>query len=298
MRDRLNLPENVELSDDRLRELRRAVLSEITESPSEVLRRFKAIPATVLLLVFVTATAAGAAIFLRQEFDPSTEVLPAERAEAIARLGAEIPLPPGGNFDALLEVDYTEDEKGLAASLAFNAWCQWTGSWLKGELGREPSRSMEALDVMEDVPSWSQLTEVDGGGVIAGLEAVVASARGRDFDAVALHYTTNCTGMDPDLDTALVTIQPPETGDGPQPAESPSLAEGCESLAELLADASASESREEVVAALQQAAEVAASGLGSERVARLFTAASLSPDPHESLTSLNEELTAVCEGSS
>lgn len=298
MRDRLNLPENGELSEDRLHELRKTVLSEITEASSEVPRRFKAIPATVLVLVFATATVAGASIFLRQEFDPSTEVLPAERAEAIARLGAEIPLPPGGKFDPLLDVDYTEDEKGLAASLAFNAWCQWTGSWVKGELGGEPSRSIDALDVMEDVPSWPQLTEVDGGGVIAGLKAVVASAEGRDFDAVALHYTTNCTGIDPDLDTALATLQPPEAADNTKPAEGPNVTAVCESLAQIVADASASESREEAVAALQEAAEVAASGLGNERVTRLFTAASESPDPHESLTPLNEELASVCEGSS
>lgn len=298
MRDRLNPPRTTELTKERLHELRKTVLTEITEQSSAAHRRLRAIPATVLILVFATATAAGAAIFLRQEFDPSTEVLQAERAEAIARLGADIPLPPGGSFDALLEVDYTEDEKGLAASLAFNAWCQWTGLWLQGALDQEPNKSAEALAVMEEVPSWPQLTEVDGGGVIAGLEAVVAFARGGDVDDVALHYATNCIGMNAELDAAVAPLSPPASAESATPADSTNVTATCETLLRVLADASASESADEVVAALQEAAEVAAAGIENEHLTQLFTTASESRDPQATLASLHEEVTTVCETSS
>lgn len=204
MRERLISPNYFELPADRRRELRRIVLSEIV--PKRAPRRTARRTLAVAIGVFVVATAgiAGAVtLLLPTELDLSTEIFPEDRVEAIARLGAGIPLPPGGSFDALVDVDWTEDERGLAGTLAFNAWCQWTGRWIEGALNDDPGQQKESLAVMQDVPTWPQLVEVDGGGVIAGLTGIANAAQGGDLGTVATHYQTNCSGLNVERDAQL-----------------------------------------------------------------------------------------------
>jgi hypothetical protein len=208
MRDRLNPPEYPELPDDRLRNLRAVVMTEVSRNRRARLRGLRTVPVAVTILVLATAAAAGAT-WLRSEWNPATEILPEDRAEAIARLGADIPLPPGGNFDALIEADYTEDEEGMAGTLAFHAWCQWTGNWLDGVMLDEPLWMDDALVVMTEVPSWRQISSPDSTGDVArGLAAIAAAAAEGDIEPVVQHYGVNCTGVDVERDARLLAHWP------------------------------------------------------------------------------------------
>ena len=188
-------------------------------APSEIglkePRRFgrRALALTVGFLVLAVASIASAGTFTAQtEFDPLTEVLPQGRAAAIDRLGADIALPPGGSFDALINVNWTEDERGLAGTLAFNAWCQWTGQWIDADIAGDAESRRAALSVMEDVPSWPQIVEVDAGGVIVWLDRVAAEARNSDIDSVVTGYQTNCIAVDSDRDARLAERWEPPAG--------------------------------------------------------------------------------------
>jgi len=164
-------------------------------------------------MVLASATVASAVTLLAQtEFDPYTEVLPQDRAAAIDRLGADIALPPGRSFDALINVNWTEDERGLAGTLAFNAWCQWTGQWIDAEIAGDSESRQAALNVMEDVPSWPQIVTVDAGGVVAGLTGIAVAAGTEDIDAVVTNYQTNCIAVDLDRDARLAERWEPPAG--------------------------------------------------------------------------------------
>jgi hypothetical protein len=214
MRYELISPEIFDLPDHRRNALRRIVIAEIRTAAPVGFARLRTVPAAVGMSVLLLAIAgvAGAAL-LRSgiEFDHTRAVLPAERAEVIDRLGSDIPLPPGGSFAALVNVDYVEDEDGLAGSLAFNAWCQWTGWWLDGALDEDPTKQQEALTIMEEVPQWPELLRVDSpvGGVTPALAQIAASASGNDVETVATHYQINCTGLDQARDDRLGAIWPP-----------------------------------------------------------------------------------------
>lgn len=178
-------------------------------------RRFgrRSLALAVGLLVLTSASIATAVTILEQtESDPYSEVLPQDRGAAIERLGADIALPPGGSFDALVDVDWTEDERGLAGTLAFNAWCQWTGQWIDAQVAGDSESSRKALSVMEGVPSWPQLVAVDAGGVVAGLTGVAAAAGAEDIDTVVTNYQTNCIAVDIDRDARLAERWQPPAG--------------------------------------------------------------------------------------
>lgn len=213
MSEGLNRPPDFEIPSDSERRLRASVLSEI--SPRHSHRRIgrRTLAVAVGLMVLASATVASAVTLLAQtEFDPYTEVLPQGRAAAIDRLGADIALPPGGSFDALINVNWTEDERGLAGTLAFNAWCQWTGRWIDADIAGDSDSRREALSVMEDVPSWPQIVEVDAGGVVAGLTGIAESADAGDIDAVVTNYQTNCIAVDLDRDARLAERWEPPAG--------------------------------------------------------------------------------------
>lgn len=201
-------PDRQELTSDRHRVLRAVVMNEIARPKPVRFRRLRTVPVTALILVVFGASTATA-LLLRSEFNEAAIVLPAGRAEAIQRLGGDIPLPPEGSFDVLVDLDMTEDEEGLAFSLAFHAWCLWAGSWLDGFHGGDPTTSDRAARVMAEVPGWSQVRAVDPRGDLrAGLGAVAAAAVAGDGRTVAAHYKINCTTVDPDRDDMLAIEWP------------------------------------------------------------------------------------------
>jgi len=201
MRDRLTPPDEFPIPSDRYRAIRSMLMTEATRATSVRRHSRRALATTVAVLILATAGIAGAASKL---LAPATEVPPGDRAAAIARLGADIPLPPDGSFDALVDGDYLEEEQGLAATLAYNAWCQWSGRWIDGALNGDKDQQREAQEVMAEVPSWPQLIAVDDSGTTtAALARIAAAAADGDVDTVVYDYQVNCSRISAERDALL-----------------------------------------------------------------------------------------------
>ncbi|NOX30896.1 MAG: hypothetical protein GXP35_12740 [Actinobacteria bacterium] len=252
MSDRLTPPERFDIPDEHRHALRNIVLMEISHKRTSRRIGRRALAVTVALAVLTTVGIAGAAL-RRTELDPATEVFPENRAEAIARLAEGIPLPDGGSFDGLIDVNYTEDETGLAGTLAFNAWCQWTGSWIDGTVDNDPGQQHQATIVMRQVPTWPAIAATDGGGTSSTLTAIVTAAVTGDLDTVVVHYQSNCTGVDPDRDADLAKRWPLESS---IPIDTGPI---CDDLQAVLADLTSEEATDPMMM-LEQAVELAASG--------------------------------------
>lgn len=287
MRDLLTPPERHDIPSGRHRQLRNFVISEIGQPRSFGRVGRRAVAISVALFVLTSVGVAGA-VLLNPEFDLETEVLPKDRAEAITRLGSDIPLPEGGSFDALIDVDYTEDEAGLASTLAFNASCQWTGQWIDGTLDDQPNRRLEAETMMGQVPTWPQITATDGGGVSVGLAAVATAAAEGDLGAVVQHYQTNCTAIDSGRDADLARRWPPEPGMADDPG--PLCAELGLTLTELAAGRVP-----DPAAALAKAAELALFGPGEfDLLSSELAAAATSSVVLSAIPDLAASLDALC----
>lgn len=287
MRDRLTPPERHDIPNGRHRHLRNFVISEIGQAGHFGRVGRRAVAISVALFVLTSAGVAGA-VLLNTEFDLETEVLPENRAEAIARLSSDVPLPEGGSFDALVDVDYTEDEAGLASTMAFNASCQWTGQWIDATLDNQPSRQLEAETMMGQVPMWPQITATDGGGVSVGLAAIAAAAVEGDLDTVVRHYQTNCTAIDGGRDTDLARWWPPEPGMASDPGPL------CTELDITLTDLEAGRVTDPA-AALAEAAELALSGPEKfDQLSSDLAAAAKSGVTSSALPSLAAALDALC----
>jgi hypothetical protein len=122
----------------------------------------RSVPVLAGLVLGLTAVGVSAQVIDHgSELDTSALVDPAAAAEAIDRLGAGIPLPPGGSFRPL-EADLApawQDERGFRGMLEFNASCQWYASWLHAHRDGDRAAADRALDTMRAMPSWSDYHE-------------------------------------------------------------------------------------------------------------------------------------------
>lgn len=131
---------------------------------------------------------------------PELEVEAHEADEAIDRLGADIPLPPGGSWErlrqSLRENPASMDELGFRSMLEYNAACQWYGFWLEAIEASDEMTAAQALPVLEEIPTWRSLQVTDGGGVISVFEQLASDARRGDPAFVQEWHTINCTDAD------------------------------------------------------------------------------------------------------
>lgn len=131
---------------------------------------------------------------------PELEVEPHEAEEAIARLAADIPLPPGGSWDrlrqSLEESPASMDELGFRAMLEYNAACQWYGFWLNAQDIGDEDQAAVALSVLKEIPTWQSLQARDSGGVTSVFERLSADAHSGDPAFVREWHTINCTDSD------------------------------------------------------------------------------------------------------
>jgi hypothetical protein len=124
---------------------------------------------------------------------------PHEQLTAVPRLARDIPLPPGGNFDAVLgaisDVQPQQEEAGLAGGLAFAAACQWYGYWLDGFNRGDAAQMSAALRTIDEIPTWPQLVEVGSGpgGTVNDLKRLAATTDSGSPDPVRQFITANCT---------------------------------------------------------------------------------------------------------
>jgi hypothetical protein len=109
---------------------------------------------------------------------------------------SDVPLPPGGSWDALL-ARVTDPERepmvmaesGVAQDVAYEAHCQWERAWLRGE----PT----AQKMLEQIPRWPGITSgdpADGGeGGLPYALARIAEAAGRgDAGPLKQDLRVNC----------------------------------------------------------------------------------------------------------
>lgn len=145
-----------------------------------------------LVAAVLTASAVGVLAGSRSnlDHDDQTAVRPEDRSEVIDRLAADIPVPPGGGFDALRDGEYVEDETSLAGTMAFVAACDWAGSWLDGN-SAERSR---ATEILAELPGWPHLTAVAGESTINYLRLVAQAAERGDHEFVHSWFTANACG--------------------------------------------------------------------------------------------------------
>lgn len=135
--------------------------------------------------------------------DDSSRVEPDERADAIARLGAGIPLPSDHSFDMLIDATHTESENALTGVLVHHAWCRWLGVLIDGIEQRDDSAVVEALGNLQwFVEEWDELP-IAGPAIRRQVaEVIIESADGREYWAIS-DYLLNCFGIDPARDERL-----------------------------------------------------------------------------------------------
>lgn len=127
-------------------------------------------PLAAVAIIVLGAAGAGASGLLRStSFDDDLLVAPSDALAAVDRLGADVPLPPGG-FSALKEAMSRGErvEQSASGSCRRHARLQRrlpVGGVLARRLhrGRCGGRAVSAA-ALEDVGSWVPLSSDDGGG--------------------------------------------------------------------------------------------------------------------------------------
>lgn len=160
-------------------------------------RRGRLVPLAAVAIVVLGAAGAGASgLFRSTLFDNNVTVAPSDAVAAVDRLGADVPLPPGGGFDRLKATlsrePLEQSERGFGGMLAFNAACQWAAYWYYSSVDGDAEGARSAAAALGDVGSWVPLSSVDGGGVLAAWAATAASAAGGDVAAVRRDLDSNC----------------------------------------------------------------------------------------------------------
>jgi hypothetical protein len=128
--------------------------------PSRAVPRRRVIAVMALLLVgLMTGGVAAQGAFSNTEMDPDRQIAPGDAADAIDRLGAGIPLPPGGGFGPLRDSlqPAWQDEDGFRGMLEFNAICQWYAHWMHARWAGDHAAMETARATMVDMVSWSAL---------------------------------------------------------------------------------------------------------------------------------------------
>jgi hypothetical protein len=150
------------------------------------------------------AVAAGWTAHTRVEADGSTEMGSGEliRLDAsdldqvLVRLSQGIPFPSAASFDRAKEnirqVEPTQTStSSLRSALAFNAACEWTGSWIDALHDGDETAMSAAQAVLDEIPTWSSIS---GGGMGKLLELRAEGARLGDPSLFQQEYDINCSG--------------------------------------------------------------------------------------------------------
>lgn len=167
-----------------------------------VASRARTVLAVALGLLVVSAVGVSAAgLFADRDHDDTRMIGPAQAEAEVERLGADVPLPPGGSFDLLArqlrDSDSSQSEKGFAGMLAYNASCQWFSYWYGAQARGDAEAAENALATLHEIPSWKPYASVDGGAggegstVTAMRELTEAAAKG-DAAAVRWFLEVNC----------------------------------------------------------------------------------------------------------
>lgn len=192
-------------------------MGSIHESSRPRMRRRTLVIAMALLVLLLAATAVQAArsgMTWRDLFEepellvkwqesssetemdlyPDLEVAPGETDAAIDRLGADIPLPPGGNWDrvraAFNEPTYI-GELGLRSMLEGSAGQQWMCHWLENTESGDSDAVRDATEALAVLPESPVLDAVDGGGTIEYWTRVANAAEASDVGTMA-QLGTHC----------------------------------------------------------------------------------------------------------
>jgi hypothetical protein len=117
---------------------------------------------------------------------------PVEQAAFVRTAGGDIPLPPGGTWDALIENvqqnPASMEETGFLDMMAYHASCQWYRYYLSALAGDNADAADEALEVISQIPSWPQL---QGGSVV--FSEIAAEAELGATDKMRAQVATNCS---------------------------------------------------------------------------------------------------------
>ena len=82
--------------------------------------------------------------------------------------------------------------KGVAGQLALNASCDWTAAWLAAYDRGDAAAMSTALRVMKQVPTWTEIVEVDGGGVVAQQQRFADGASAGAPESFREEFTAAC----------------------------------------------------------------------------------------------------------
>ncbi|MDQ1424713.1 MAG: hypothetical protein QOD72_2211 [Acidimicrobiaceae bacterium] len=123
-------------------------------------------------------------------------------ASVVDRIGAQIALPPGSDFEQwkahnlrpAVNGGAEMTTSGIRSSLEMDAACAWTGYWLDGYDRGDEAQKSSALRVLEQIPTWPALVASDGGGLVASLEQRAEGARTDRPELFMQDYQVNCTG--------------------------------------------------------------------------------------------------------
>lgn len=185
-----------------------------TKQPTKIKHR-RTLIAIAAFAMLGTATAAAAAngVFSRTGVMASGgeagtgEVIRLDVPDApsvILELGADIPLPPGGNFDSFIVglPDEPTDtaEESLVGMLEFNAGCQWGGYWLEAQAAGDTDAMALAQTAIDQLPQREGLVSnwspPDAGRIF--WQRFADAARTNDPQILRDEaYTANCTYQDP-----------------------------------------------------------------------------------------------------
>lgn len=167
-------------------------------TPTVRIPRRRLVVVTAVAVLMFSAVGVGAnGLFSRTSYDDTRQIPARDIPAAIDRIGADVPLPPGGNFERLKVVAKqggAQSERGLAGTLAFNAACQWYAHWYDTHTGGQPAAAASAVETMRQMPTWTPVADVDEGAdeVVPLLQGVTTAAQqGRD-DTVRRFLNTNC----------------------------------------------------------------------------------------------------------
>lgn len=123
--------------------------------------------------------------------DAAPIVAPSDQESLIDDIARYIPLPEGGNFDNLKgNAEFSQTAEGLAGSMAFVAVCQWAVYWQDGN----PEQRAEAVEVLQQAPSWPQFKPTAGQSLLDFLRQLADAAASGDSATVAQFTTANDCG--------------------------------------------------------------------------------------------------------
>ena len=124
-------------------------------------------------------------------------------AYSVSILPPEIVLPPAYSIDKFAVAVATAQKHsftdggliqatGIRSHYEQVAQCVWMNEWLAADTAHDAGRAASAAAVLRGAARWPATVATDGGGIVAGLESVAASAAGGDRAPVAREVAINC----------------------------------------------------------------------------------------------------------